>query len=345
MARRLIPLLLAACWTAPPAPVEPPAASDPQRLAEALAAWERGAAALEAGDAVTARQALTTALAARPDDGLLILWLSRAERAAGDPASAYARLDAWLAAEPGDGLAAWQRASWRSLDGRLAEAADDLRTAIASGLLTPRSAIREPELAALAGQPGLPPLPERPVDVASSWEEVDGTTVIRWVIRHAPASVDGWKVSVTPGATVVSIDEASAREPDGDLVTTLAVGLRGPRPVALGPGVVELGAPVSQLAEVPVTGPGAPGEPLEWPLPSQVLGARAVPSAWAGVDGVWIALGPGVSAGTEPTREPGFRASLRKMGEAPVELVYVPGRVDTVSFRTDGGDQWVVEVR
>lgn len=148
-------LVLAAC--APP--------RDPllDRYTGALAAYDAGRKALDAGDPQAAIAAFTRAHEADPDATALSLWLATAQATAGQTPAALHTLDDLVAAHPGASLAFYNRAAYRARTGNLDGAAADLRIALAAGVASPYAATMDPDFAPHRLDPAfarvLPPAP------------------------------------------------------------------------------------------------------------------------------------------------------------------------------------------
>jgi hypothetical protein len=119
----------------------------------ALAAYDAGVAALEAGDPERAVVALTQAVAADPRSPELPLWLGRAHAARGDYGSAVEAASAALMLQPSWGLARYNRACWRVRGGDLAAGYTDLVAALATNEVGVLQAGSDPDLAPLRADP------------------------------------------------------------------------------------------------------------------------------------------------------------------------------------------------
>lgn len=348
-------LVLAACGGRSPEP--PP--SDPRLVAlgDAVESWQAGADALARGDAAEARSALGRALSARPDDALLVLWMARAESAGGDTAAALARLDALVVRTPDYPLARWVRACLRARGGDADGAADDLQAAIAGGAITPRAAMRDPDLATVLGRPELSFLPAAafdatlttPVRLAFYGSEV----AVRLDVR---GSLDGPITVRAQGQgplALVRVVEDSGVDEAGDATRALTWTFRvtGAGEAVFGPVELTQGTAVARLPEARWRTAAPEGQPAvaptPWSLatPSGVLGSRVPPDAWRDGEGAWVAAPPGASVELEPVSSATSAWSLRRGGEPVADLVYVGSASVRFRVRGPGGSVWEEEPR
>ncbi len=136
-------------------------AFDPVR--DALSAYDRGRAALDAGRVDEAVAAFAEARAHDPSSPLLMLWEGKALAAKGDLPAAEARASEAIAREPRLGLAWYQRAAWRARMGQLDAAASDLTAAYQLEAASPLEAAADRDFLPHLGEPAfagiLPPNP------------------------------------------------------------------------------------------------------------------------------------------------------------------------------------------
>ncbi|NCG19524.1 MAG: hypothetical protein GWP91_11005 [Rhodobacterales bacterium] len=100
---------------------------------QAVALWEQGKIALEAGDAGLARQRFIEARTRRPEDALLMAWEAQAMAAQGDLPLAILKLDDALRLEPQLVEARYNRAAWLARMGDHLEAAQTLAPLVREG--------------------------------------------------------------------------------------------------------------------------------------------------------------------------------------------------------------------
>ena len=128
-------------------------------LGEALAAWDEGQRAWQAGDAEAARRAFAQARALDPQSPALCVWESTATAAVSGPDAALVLLDGCVALTPGDPGLHLARARLRASTGggpaRSAAVAADLEVVLRAGAETPTSLSAYAELAPLADDPAL----------------------------------------------------------------------------------------------------------------------------------------------------------------------------------------------
>lgn len=135
---------------------------DPElaRFAQARDAWREG----EAATGAAAVDAYTRARALDPDSVALALALAHAQAAVGDLAAADTTLTDTLRAHPDAGEAWYNRAAYRARAGKAADAADDLKHALAAGVRSPLEAAADPDFATVLQAPELAAiLPAQPL--------------------------------------------------------------------------------------------------------------------------------------------------------------------------------------
>jgi hypothetical protein len=114
---------------------------------EALSAYDRGVAALEAGEPEKAIAAFAKAQASDPRNPLLKLWQAKALAKAERFEEADAMLTGLIKEQPDIGIAWYNRASYRVRAGRLMESAQDLQKAIELKVCSSLEAARDPDFA------------------------------------------------------------------------------------------------------------------------------------------------------------------------------------------------------
>ena len=138
------------------------------RLAEALAAYDRGQASLDLHDWAAAARAFEAAAAAHPESVSLRDWHAHALAQGGDVAGARAVLDAAIPAFPGNLDLRYNRAAYAAQDGDVEAAAADLMYLYNRDLLDPLAAGEDPDFSVLARDPRfkeLVPLPQVRLEV------------------------------------------------------------------------------------------------------------------------------------------------------------------------------------
>ncbi len=356
MARLIgLALLLVACGA--PAPEPPPVDPQLRSLGDAVSAWQVGADLLAKGDATRARDALGRALAARPDDTLLVLWMARAEAAGGDLDAALARVDALVSRSPDYPLARWWRATARARKDDAAGAAEDLKAALAAGVITPRRAMRDADLARVLGRPELGFLPHAaleatliaPAQLGFKGSEVEvGLDVVG--ADDGPIEVIG---AASGPVELVRAVEDSGQDGAGDGTRSVRWTLRvlGRGDALVGPLTVRQGGLVATTAAAgwsnaaPAGNPSVIAPPLSLRSPSSVLGARVAPDAWRDGHGAWAAVPPGARVESDPVMRLSSAWSLRVGGEPVVDLVYAGTGIVRFRVRGAGGLVWEEEPR
>ena len=138
----MIPLLLA-CGAVDP---------DLRAKREAVDAFERAKAQLEAGDAVGARRAFAALPEVHP---IVAAWEARAAARSGDIEGAVTTLGTLLEEHPTLGVARYNRAAYLARLGRLDEAGRDLQVAIELGAADVRQAMADADFAPHLEHPAL----------------------------------------------------------------------------------------------------------------------------------------------------------------------------------------------
>lgn len=252
------------------------------RLRDALDAWDRGVLALDAGRPLDALTAFEEAALGLPDSPELWLWRGKARADAGDMAGAVQAADEALRLHPGWGLALYDRGCWRTRQGRLADASDDVLAALATGEVDLLVAAADPDLDPLRAEPSLAgrvPPRRLPAVVRGPAEPVvvGDRALLTWEVRQ-PAGAE-LRLHLTGGLPsalrpVRGVDDVDPQ--DGAVGRRLELELEAVAPFAgaVGPFHLEAGGLEVTLDAVPVrvlalTGaeppPGAPGSP--WTLP------------------------------------------------------------------------------
>lgn len=317
---------LAACRTSAPGLDE---------VGRAVAAWEAGRVQLDGGDAAGALRHFDEAVALRPDDALLVAWSARAAAATGDLDDALARLDRAIAQAPAAGVFRWQRAAYRARAGQPVEAAADLRDALTAGAVTPRQALRDPDLAGVVEHPAFDFLPAAPFEASLGVPE--GTAFlgseVEVVLRVVGAEAGPIRVvgHATGPAALVRVLEEDEVGFDGDRVRTLRWILRveGAGEVHVGPITARQGA---WTASVPIgrVATAAPEDRVAAPAmivleaPSAVLDGRTPPSLWREGERAWVALVPGGRVSVEPEARLAVPWVIVRDGEGVAELQALP---------------------
>lgn len=278
------------------------------RLHDAMAAWDRGRARLDAGDASGAVAELSAARALDPQSTPLALWLARAQATSGDLPGAIGTLDALLDAHPGASVGWYNRAAYRARAGDLPGAARDLQVALAAGVTTPWAATLDPDFAALVDHPearGL--LPPAPVAVRARGPE--GAVFLGGrveVVVHVVGLPDPPPVLTVPEPAlgclrldaVVEDDRVMGGERWREL--TLRFTPTGACLARVGPFVATLEGRSAQGPAVEVRVEAPPGSPP--PAPSSLPSPLPLPSALASGETRAERVGAGVAALGRPDR-------------------------------------------
>jgi hypothetical protein len=205
-------------------------------LSASMRAYERGQAALAAGDAAEAVEAFVQARATRPDDPVLAQWHARALSRSGDAAAAERILDRLLSKDPALVSARYDRGILRLNRGD-PSGSEDIRAAVDAGVRSPAAAARDPDLAPhRASLPFLPPTVLRVTfEVGSASARVGVDVVVAAEVQgvlDAPWTLDA------PGASgPVDVVMAAETVRDGGETHQLTWVLRAHRP-----GIVDLPA-------------------------------------------------------------------------------------------------------
>jgi hypothetical protein len=274
----------------------------------ALDAWQEGVAALDRKDPAAATAAFDRALAARPDDALLMAWKAKAAADAGDLDEAVLQVSLALAEDETLAAARYDRAAWRARKGDVDAAAKDLADAIASGVIrTPRDILDDPDFATALQDPAFAAVvPPDPLRV--SIHGPDGA-----VFLGSDVDIALTVLGSGPGTPIAVAPEAAT----GPLRLSLAVedqvqSLEGParvitwRFVVLGAGSVDVGpfhvdagprsasAPKLHVdAMAPPDRPGVASMPLPFTTPGEIANRRDIPSAhWSSLRGLVVLSGP-----------------------------------------------------
>jgi hypothetical protein len=219
--------------------------------------------------------------------------------------------------------------------GLVEDAREDLRLALAGGLLSARAAARDPDLAPyLSLLPELPAVPftlTATVPTGLAW--LDSEVEVR---LNVDGAIPGSLTITAPGADgparVVRVVEddvegASAGDRKRTFVWTLRV---------LGTGTVQIPALVVEQAGLsasalggafPCAGPPGAAElrqPLTFAVPSVVWADHGVPAVWRDRD-VWVAVQPEARLETEPAGVASvMRMAVRRDGHAVADLFALP---------------------
>lgn len=320
-------------------------------FADALSTWEAGRARLDAGDPTGAA---TRFAEARTHDGqspALVLWEAKARADAGDLDAAVGLLDGALARDGALALAQYNRAAYRARQGRLAEAAADLRAAIGAGVASPYGAAADPDFAPHRADPAFSGLlPEKPAvgrvrgPEGAVW--IGSTVEVSLLIESlATSSLSLRREGADPGC--LSLDrvvEDDVEQADVRLrELTLRLLARGPCTATLGPFVITAEGvevpvgPVTVVVEAPPgTAPAAPTPlPTEIPVPSTLAptdaGVRTEHAA-----GGTTALGPLDTVLSAAGQKPAYGIEWRMGGQTRATGGFWPGTVE-VSARKRAG--------
>lgn len=336
---------------------------DPELAAQrdALDAWERGRAALDAGDPAAAREAFREAARRRPGDVELLAWEASAAAAAGDLHDAIRLLDQVLDKRPTFHEARYNRAAYHARLGDAARAADDLETALASGLdRPPRDVIADPDFAAYVGTPEFAFLPREPLTVAVERPEgaVFWGSLFEIRLRVAGAGTEPVGVTAEEVAGPIELvsvveDVVPSTNPEfRDLTWTFRVlgageihlgpfhVLAGKRAVAVDAITVVARAPEGK--EQPATAP----PPIRFATPRELAGKQPLGTAWRHADGVTVRVSPPdrVVAGPETADyERIVRYEYRDKGQPEWMLLVFPDAPADFHVRISRGGNVVYE--
>lgn len=326
----------------------------------AVEAWREGRRALDDGRPDQAIEHFRAALEARPGDDLLRTWEAVAWQQKGESGRALALLDEAIGNAPGLGSARYLRAQLRASEDP-AGAASDLAAALRAGVTTRHRARRDPDLAPLLGHPAASFLPKDPLslvqrgpeDAVFRGGEFALSLEIQGLAEGVPWSVSG---TIQGPARLIKVQEEEVVDGAGEPGVRLTWVLRsdGPGLVRWDPTEVSHEGAVVRTAamEVSVLGPEAPGVVRAWdlPVPSQVLGARPVPSAWVEQGARWAAWpatarlrSPGLEGRAWRLERPAGVVELGALSDAEAPVVVVQeGHVLWTSEPAgtgDGGDR------
>lgn len=324
---------------------EPPRDPRLDAIATRLATWERGKKALDAGDPVQARAAFAEARALAPDDTTLTLWEARAAAAAGDLDGALALLDETVNSHPGASAAWYNRAAYRARQGRLAEAAADLRVALDAGVTSPWAATLDPDFAPHRANPAFAAiLPAAPLSVAATGPDgavfLGGTVEVTLMARGLAEPRPTLGLAPFAASCLALRELVEDGQVDGDTarwVITLRFDTKGPCRANLGPftltgagGIPAQSGVVSVVVEAPegaVVGE-APPLPLSLPLPGTLFAANPGRQATRVAGGVAALAGAdeelSASRGGGPAG-PAVKLELRVSGQTRARGAFWPG--------------------
>ncbi|MEQ1507496.1 MAG: hypothetical protein ABMB14_35025, partial [Myxococcota bacterium] len=299
--------------------------------ARALAAWEAGRAALDAGDFATARTRFHDARALHPVP-LLGAWEARAAAAAGDNEGAVALLDAVLDRAPTFAEARYNRAAYLVRLGRIEHAAADLRQALDDGPLRSMMVLEDPDFASVLDHPAFAFLPQDALTVVVTpppptafWGAEVPLHVKLLGIVSPPLSVTADRATGPLELLTVTEDTfATSLGTTGvDLGWTWRVA--GAGPVELGPLSFRAGRYTATADVVRVDAQAPPGKTatttaLTLDLPSEWI-ARVPARTAVRLDGQLVAHAlPSDRVTTEPELAPPARYELREAG-TPTDVV------------------------
>lgn len=304
--------------------------------ARALEAWRDGSARLEAGDVTGARDRLSSALAERPTDPLLLAWSARAAAADGDLPTALALLDEALAIDPAFAVARYNRAAYAARAGEPEVAARDLARALADGAARPREVLEDPDFAPWLGHEAFGFLPASPLQVAL--EAPSGTLWwgTEFAVRLRVSGAHDLPLAVTAEAVegpiallrVVEETSPSTAGPMRDLVWTWRVA--GAGAVRVGPLHIGSGARRATAGEVlleaaaPAGADEAADAPRDLATPRELAGAHEVPAAWWVGEELRVLVGPDDRVVVSPAPDPPVRYELREAGRTRWRLERFP---------------------
>lgn len=295
-------LMLTGCWGGGPDP-------DLVSRRQALDAWERGVAAIEAGDGGAAEQAFVEAQRHRPGDPLLRAWQARAQAEDGQIERAIETLDHVLEAAPTFAEARYNRAAWLARAGRVEEAGPELARALEDGGIDPREVLEDVDFQPHLGHPALAFLPDAPLDVQV--EAPDGPVFLG---SEAPVRVqvrgrqlEGlqvvWPAVQGPARVSKAVERWDTEDGDTIVEVTWYVSARGAGQITLGPARVAAGDRVVEGEVVTLVTLAPPEhEPpadslLDLRLPSAVSSTAPeplpAPIAWREGPVVHVRVGPG----------------------------------------------------
>lgn len=297
----------------------------------ALRAYDEGKAALESAPEESVR-AFERARAADPESPILVAWLAKALVATGRIDEALAVLDDGQKRHPEDATLHYNRAALLARQGRVEEAAGELRSLVAKGRVQVLDIQSDPDFAVLEGDPRFLDLfPSEQVHVELRGE--GGAVLVGepFAVRIAVESREGQTVTFTDMGKPSGLlrhqrtVEDVVRRGDGLVARELEVTWRAiaPGKASIGPWLVAAGGTSALTDDVAVEVKAIAGratklEPLESGAvysPEALLAGRTPP--WAGRIG--DALVVVVAPGTHPalTWQGDVRAEV-----PPEELVF-----------------------
>jgi len=316
---------------------------DPELVAmhEALEAWERGVAQLEAGNPEAARRSFLEAQSHRPDDALLVAWEAEAAAEAGDLEVAATLLDRALVLSPGFAEARYNRAAyWARLGRPVEEVAAEVHQAVQDGACRSRDVLQDPDFQDLLDDPSFDFLPSQPLTIAVEAPESTVFWGSEFGIRFRMAGAESTPIAVTaenaegPVQLLSVIDDAnpSTQGTFRDLTWTFRV--VGAGRAHFGPFHAWVGERRSTVEDVWVEtaapmGKETPPEEerlIDFRTPMEVAGRAEIPSArW--VDGellVGFAPGDRVVIEPQPAASP-VQYEQRERSKAKWILLRYPG--------------------
>lgn len=278
----MILVLLWACWSDPPPPSLAP-------IRETLAAYEAGRAALDDGRGREAAQRFEAARGARHDP-LLKAWEAHARARDGQLAEAERLLREVLDERPGFQLARYNLGCVLARQGRQEEAAAEVGVALVGGVVAPRQAARDPDIAPHLADPAWDLLPDEPLgavltvpDAVAFWGTEATITLVVQGVSDDPLELVG--AGVTGPVALLGVVEDTRVDALGDTerVWTWTVRVEGEGEVVVGPLSARQGTWATQAVEgrFPTAAPsGRRGAPVAvaLPVPSDVGDPGAAPT-------------------------------------------------------------------
>jgi hypothetical protein len=290
----------------------------------ALEAWERGRAALDAGDGPAALAAFQEALDHRPGDPLLLAWRGQAEAARGDLDAAIRTLQVVLSREPKMAEARYNLACYQARAGQLDAAGESLQQALADGAADPRDVLEDPDFAPHLRHAALAFLPDAPLDVAVSGPSgsvfLGSEAPIRLTVRGR--RLEQLQVTSPPVVgpfELVKVEERHRTTEGGDHERTITwyLSVTGAGHLDVGPFEVRserraataLGLSVAALAPPGHVAPEGSTTRLEVPsvLASHGGGDLQSPAAWAADGRLVVRAGPDDRVVADGAAGPGVR--------------------------------------
>jgi tetratricopeptide (TPR) repeat protein len=337
---------------------------DPEQMAtrEAVAAFREGREALEA-DPEAALASFRQARDHRPFDPVLRAWEAMAVARTGDLEAAVAILDELIAADPRFAEARYNRAAWLARLGRLDEAGEELRRALALGAAREREAMTDPDFFPHLDHPAFAFLPDDMLLVAVEAPEGTAFWGSEVAVRFRVLGTGGHPVRIDAERTLGPLVLTSVREdahqssegPARDLRYTFRV--VGAGPIDAGPFTVHAGRwsktvpPMRLQAEAP-EGRAAPAD-LRFPTALALRGgwgceatvceeAPEEPRIRRGVHGVDVLTRPG--ARVEASQKAPLRADYAIEGRPIWTLTRFPPGLDGSVQVREGREVTVLEV-